>query len=361
MSTVILWVMALGAVLGGLDRIARNRFGLGEKFEEGFMLLGPTALSMAGIICIVPTLSRILEWLVAPLYIGIGVDPAMLGGLLAIDMGGYPLAAELARNPATGQYAGIIVAAVLGCTVTFTVPVGMGVLRKEDRPYFAKGMLYGLIAMPAALIVGGLMSGLSMAELLWQNIPVFVFSAALLIGIWKKAETMIRIFTVLASGIRILSTIGLIIGAFCYMTGLEAGGYIAPLTEAMGTVSAIGIVMLGSLPIAELVQRLLKKPLEWAGRRTGMNSASAAGLLIGMVSVLPAIVLLKDMDKRGKIVNGAFFVSAASMLAAHLGFTAGVCPDMIGALIAAKLTGGAAGILVALASTRHLKERKRGV
>ena len=61
MNTLIMWVMACGAVLGGLDRILGNRFGLGKRFEEGFELLGATALSMAGIICLVPLLTLGLE------------------------------------------------------------------------------------------------------------------------------------------------------------------------------------------------------------------------------------------------------------------------------------------------------------
>ena len=52
MNQIIMWIMAVGAVLGGVDRIAGNRFGLGKRFEEGFTLLGPTALSMSGIICL---------------------------------------------------------------------------------------------------------------------------------------------------------------------------------------------------------------------------------------------------------------------------------------------------------------------
>ena len=48
MNQIIMWIMAVGAVLGGVDRIAGNRFGLGKRFEEGFTLLGPTALSMSG-------------------------------------------------------------------------------------------------------------------------------------------------------------------------------------------------------------------------------------------------------------------------------------------------------------------------
>ena len=34
MERVILWILAVGAVLGGLDLLIGNRFGLGERFEE---------------------------------------------------------------------------------------------------------------------------------------------------------------------------------------------------------------------------------------------------------------------------------------------------------------------------------------
>ena len=33
MENVILWILAAGAVLGGIDLIFGNRFGLGERFE----------------------------------------------------------------------------------------------------------------------------------------------------------------------------------------------------------------------------------------------------------------------------------------------------------------------------------------
>ena len=54
MDRAIMWIMAAGALIGGADRIFGNRLGLGKKFEEGFLLMGSTALSMAGIICLVP-------------------------------------------------------------------------------------------------------------------------------------------------------------------------------------------------------------------------------------------------------------------------------------------------------------------
>ena len=352
MDRAIMWIMAAGALIGGADRIFGNHLGLGRKFEEGFLLMGSTALSMAGIICLVPLLSKLLGALGAKLLAPLGIDPAMLAGILAIDMGGYQLATELAANPLVGRFSGIVVGAILGCTVTFTIPIGMGMLDDDSRPDFARGILFGLISMPVALILGGVVCGLGLVTALWQSLPVLLVSLLLLLGIWRKTDAMIRGFSVFATFIRILATLGLMLGAVTYMTGFELVPGLAPLSEAMEVVAAIAIVMLGSLPVSELMQRALKKPLAWMQRATGMNSASAAGLLIGMVSVLPAIALVKDMDRRGRIVNAAFMVCAASCFAAHLGFTAGVDAPMLPALLVSKLAGGALGAALALFATR---------
>lgn len=160
MNQVIMILMALGAVTGGLDRILGNRFGLGEKFEEGFRLMGSLGLSMAGIIRLTPLLSGLLGRFAAPLCAGVGLDPGLFGGILAIDMGGYQLAMSLAENPAVGRFAGIVISAIFGCTVVFTIPVGMGTIEEEDKPLFSRGLFLGLLAMPAALFLGGLLSGL---------------------------------------------------------------------------------------------------------------------------------------------------------------------------------------------------------
>ena len=353
MDRAIMWIMAAGALIGGADRIFGNRLGLGKKFEEGFLLMGSTALSMAGIICLVPLLSKLLRVLGALLLKPLGVDPAMLAGILAIDMGGYQLAAQLAVNPLVGRFSGIVVGAILGCTVSFTIPIGMGLLDENSRPDFARGILFGLISMPIALVLGALTCGLSLGNALWQSLPVLLLSLLLLLGIWKKTDAMIRGFSVFATGIRILATLGLMLGAVTYMTGFELIPGLAPLAEAMEVVVAIAVVMLGSLPVSELLQRALKRPMSWMQRATGMNSASAAGLLIGMVSLLPAIALVKDMDRRGRIVNAAFMVCAASCFAAHLGFTVGVDAPMLPALLVSKLFGGAIGAGLALLATRQ--------
>ncbi len=353
MQRAIMWIMAIGAVLGGADRLIGSRFRLGERFEEGFMLLGPAALSMAGILCLTPLLSDLLGASVARLYRLLGLDPAMLAGILAIDMGGYPMAVSLAENGVVGRYAGIVVAAIFGCTVSFTIPVGMGLLGRGEKKDFARGILLGLAVMPVALWLGGVLCGVKPLETMKQLLPVLLLSALLIFGLLRWPERTQRLFHVFSEGLKALITIGLILGAVQYMTGFALIPGLMPLEEAMATVSAIGIVLLGSLPTAELFMRILKRPLDWLGARLGLNRAGMAGLLMGMVSMMPVLAMMKEMDRRGRVVNAAAAVCSTSALAAHLGYAASQAPDLLLPMLAAKLAGGLIGAAVALATVRR--------
>lgn len=352
MNQLILDIMAAGALIGGMDYILGNRFGFGQRFAEAFQLLGSIALSMAGIICLAPLLSEALGSVIVPLFTALKLDPGMFGSILAIDMGGYQMAMDLALDPAIGRFSGIIVSAMFGCTIVFTIPVGMAAIREEDRPFFTKGILLGLVAMPAGLIAGGVLCGLPLGRLLWNCLPVFLISGLLLLGLRKKPEAMAALFRKCAAIIQAIASFGLMTGAVRYMTGWNFLPGAVALMEAMEVVCSIAVVMLGSMPLAELLQRLLKKPFAWIGRHTGLNSTSTTGILIGMVSVAPALAMIPRMDNRGKVMNGAFAVCGASAFAAHLGFTVGTQPQMVTALLTAKLLGGFLGAALALLATR---------
>lgn len=355
MTQFLMILMAAGAVLGGLDRIFGNRFGLGDKFEEGFNLLGPLALSMAGIICLMPMLSSVLERVVAPLFAALAIDPGVFGGILAIDMGGYQLAMNLASDPAVGRFAGLVIAATFGCTVVFTVPVGMALVPAEARPLFARGLLIGLIALPMSLVAGGLMCGLDLLKTLWQCLPVFAIAALLLWGLARHQAAFIRGFDILARVVQIVVLIGLILGAVQFMTGWSPLP-ITPLMEAMEVVVSIAVVLLGSLPLAELLQRALKRPFARLGKITGMNAAGAAALLVGLVSVTPALGMFRVMDARSRVVNAAALVCGASAFSAHFAFAVAVEPSLTPALLLSKTLGALAGAALALIFTKNMKE-----
>ena len=97
---------------------------------------------------------------------------------------------------------------------------------------------------------------------------------------------------------------------------------------------------------------LLQKPLLKLGKLLGVNDVAAAGLVASLANSIATFGLVKEMDKRGKVVNIAFAVSAAFVFGDHLGFTAGFAPHMLPAMIVGKLVGGVTAVAVALWLTR---------
>lgn len=352
MSMILMIFIAAGAILGGVDKILGNRFGLGQKFDDGFLLMGQMALSMTGIICLAPMLATWLGSVIRPVFSAVGIDPAMFGCVLAIDMGGYQLAMDLAQDPEIGRFSGIIASSMFGCTLVFTIPVGMSVLPEKDRPFFLKGLLAGLISLPAGLLVGGLLQGLSFGTILYQSIPIFFLSVVLLLGLIRFPDRTIRLFSGVACLIQIVATVGLVLSAVQYIVGITILPNLGSLDDALEIVGSIAIFMLGSLPLAELLRRCLARPFCWIGSKTGLNDASTTGIIVGTITVMPALAMVRYMDQRGKVLCGSFLVCGASAFAAHMGFAASTQPDLILPLLGGKFAGALLGLVIAMRMTR---------
>ena len=345
-SQIIMWVMAIGAIVGGLDRIFGNKLGLGEKFEEGFNSMGPLALGMVGIVCLSPVISKYLGPVIIPGLTAIGADPAIFGSLLPNDTGGFPLAMELAQNEQAGLFSGLIVASMLGCTIVFSIPVGLGLIEKKDQPYFAKGLLIGLITVPVGSIIGGAIAGYDMGMVLINSVPVIVISILLAIGLKFIPNGMIKGCIVFGKFIVVVITIGLAAAAFVIIPGMS------PIGDALGIIGSIGVVLLGTFPVLSILTKVLDKPLTAIGRKLGMDSTSTAGLIFTLANSIPVYKMMKDMNSRGKIINTAWLVPATAALGDHLGFTAGVHPQAITAVVVSKIVAGILAVALAMMLTR---------
>ena len=58
---IIVWIMLAFAVLGALDYIFGDKFGLGKEFERGFKMFAPLALSMLGMLVLAPFIAHLLS------------------------------------------------------------------------------------------------------------------------------------------------------------------------------------------------------------------------------------------------------------------------------------------------------------
>ena len=348
--------MALFAVLGGLDRIFGNRFGLGKEFEEGILAMGSLALAMVGIVSLAPVLASVLKPVVVPIYGFLGADPAMFAGtILACDMGGGSLAAELTTDPQAAGLGGVITGSMLGATIVFTLPVALGILDPEDRPAMAKGILCGIVTIPLGVFAGGLVAGYPVMMILRNLIPIIIIAALIALGLWKAERWMIKGFGLFGKGVVALITIGLAASIVETLTGFAIIPGLAPISEGFETVGAIAIVLAGAFPLVYVITKLLRKPLLKLGGLLGINDTAAAGLIASLANSIATFGMVKDMDRRGKVVNIAFAVSAAFVFGDHLGFTAGFAPELLPAMIIGKLAGGISAIAVALLLTREKK------
>lgn len=353
---IIIWIMAFGAIIGGIDKIIGNKFGLGEQFDEGFNAMGPLALGMVGMVCLAPVIAKVLGPVLIPAFDVVGADPALFGSILPNDTGGYPLAMELAQNKDAGLYSGLIVASMLGCTITFSIPVGLGLIEKEDNPYFAQGLLIGFLAIPVGCIIGGLMAGFDTGMVITNTIPVIIITVLIALGLKFIPDAMIKGCLIFGKAITIIITAGLAAAAFEALTGVVIIPGMAPITDGLSIIGSIGVVLLGTFPILTILMRILDKPLNAFGKKIGLDSTGAAGLVFTLANSIPVYKMMKDMNKKGIIVNTAWLVPATAALGDHLGFTAGVAPEFITPVVVSKLIAGVVAIVLALLLTKNMSE-----
>lgn len=346
---ILIAVMAVFAVAGAIDRIFGNRWGLGKEFEEGILAMGSLALAMVGIVCLAPVLANLLKPVIVPVFAFLGADPAMFAGtILACDMGGGALAVELAASHQAAMLGGVLTGSMLGATVVFTIPVAMGILEEKDRPVMAQGILCGIVTIPLGVLAGGLTAGFPIGMVLRNLIPIVIIAALIALGLWRAENAMVRGFEVFGKLVVAVVTVGLAAAVVEALTGFVIIPGMAPISDGFETVGTIAIVLAGAFPLVFVITKLLRKPLMAAGRWLGINDAAAAGLIASLANSIATFGMVKDMNRRGKVVNIAFAVSAAFVFGDHLGFTAGFAPEMIGPMIVGKLVGGVSAIAVAM-------------
>lgn len=376
-SDAIMWVLAVGAIIGGLDLMFGNKYGLGEKFEEGFHSMGPLALAMVGILCMAPTLADILRPLVVPIFTAMNADPAAFAGLIPNDSGGYPLAMELAIDPLVGKYAGLMVGSMLGGTLCLLIPLALGLLDKHDHPYFAKGLLLGIIIIPFGSVIGGLIGGLPIELLFWNTLPIFLISIILILCLSLVPEPTIKASMFVGKAIAIVVVIGLVNAAFKGMTGnfeadkgidmmdsffswINLAGILGverikpmePIMEGMSIIGLIGVVLLGTFPIMSLLIKALKAPLGAFGDKLGLDSTSTAGFIITLANPVPTLKMVRDMNSRGKILNCAFIVTSGTALGDHLAYTAAMDSQYVAMVVLGKILSGVLVTILGIMWTR---------
>lgn len=345
MEKIVLYVVAIFFIIGIIDYMLGNKFKLGNVFEDGINNMGALAISMVGILSITPLISNFIIKRIAPITEIIGINPTIISSsFIAIDMGAYNIVQNLGGSLEIKYFSGILIASILGCTISFTLPLALGLVKKEHLNILSKGILCGIITLPFGLFVGGLLLKLHINEILINLLPIIVLSIIVSIGIYFYPNITIKSFTIIGKCIVSLGMLGLIIQGFTSITGIMIVRNLMPLEEALTIVGKISIFLGGAYVMLEIVKRVLNKPLDKLKVKVNLNSSSIAALIGSLASAIIVFTTFDELDYRGKVICSAFSVGGAYVLGGQLAYVATEAKEMVMIYIFTKLLCGVLAI-----------------
>ena len=110
MSVISIVIVAF-SLLGALDKLFGDRFGLGKEFERAFVMFAPVALSMIGILVLAPAigvwLKPVFDWFYAAHHGGHDESVKVAHLRIYADLLGYGHAAHVIGKQGGGDDGGI--------------------------------------------------------------------------------------------------------------------------------------------------------------------------------------------------------------------------------------------------------------
>ena len=354
---VLNYIIVAFSLLGALDRIFGGKLGLAKEFERGLHFFGNIALAMIGMLVLAPYIGELIKPATAFIQDVLHIDPSIIpASLFANDMGGAPLATELATNESLGLYNGYVVSTMMGCTISFTIPTALGIVKEENQKPLLIGLLCGIITIPFGCLVGGIVYRIPIDILLFNLLPIIIFASLVALALFLIPNVCVKVFRVFGMMIKILITVGLAIGIFTFLTGIELIDGLDSFENAAAVCVKAAVVMTGTFPLIFVFSKVLAVPLRWLGNKLGISGLAVMGIISSLASSYPTFEMMNNgMDKKGIVLNSAFSVSGAFLLAAHLAFTMSFEPQMLPAVMAGKIVGGVLSIILAIFVYKKLK------
>lgn len=299
-------LLLLFCLLGFMDKIRNNKWGLAGFIDQGLSAASSFVVPYIGICCLGPLLvDRVIT--IVPSH-AIFDPAAVLGSLLAPDLGGFKLSLKIAHDPAIGAFAGVVIAGCFGQFISFQLPMLSAAITQSPQ-LLIEGFVIGLACAPVGMLLGGIFLGLSVMDLLSCLLP-FVVCGLATAGFmrypkWTQA---------------ILQRLGLILQRACVLffgivVVLLFGRHnrmITLLADCMVSYVRMLVVIIGGCVFSGLVTRYLK--MDIFEKVLQVNKVSVIGLLLNCVNSIAITPLWADMDDHGKRMNAAFAVSGAYII-----------------------------------------------
>ena len=349
---IFIAIMLVFAAAGLLDEILGGKLGLMPNFEKGLATMGGLAMSTVGFYAIGVTYVQTHAEAIAEAAKHMPFDPALIPScLLAPDMGALGMAQKLAATPALAAFTGAMVAGSLGMTVGYQLPVFLAAVRKDEIGELMRGFIFGLIAIPSGLAVGGLIR-----QLFFNMIPVLVLCMVLIAAFVLVPALTMKIMIFLGNAIRIFSFLLFGVAVFGIFMPKYAVVENALIEEMLFMVLRMVIAACGGLVLSQVALKRLQKPIQRIGAVLGINEEAVVGLFLSFIQSLAMLPLFSKMDKRGKVLNAAFSVAGAYVVGGQMTFVASLIPgNWVTAYMISKVLSGGLAVVLAVICLRRSK------
>lgn len=334
------YIFAFFAAIAVLDKISGNHFKLGAEFEKGIMTIGDLLVSMAGMIILSPLLAKGVSFVFAPVVKLFGMDISAPAAFFANDCGGAAMAYELSDNELLRAYNGHVLSSMFGATICPVIPIALKIVDKKHHDDVLTGLLCGLATIPFGCFTSGIIMGVSVKDILLNTLPIIILSVFICFGLAKAPDLVRKILGFVGSTLFAVMSIGLGIGIVEKLCGITIIPGLASIDESFLIVGNIAIILAGVFPLLAILSKLLDRPFRKLGKLLGVNDSSVLGFITTLANSIPMFSMMKDMDKKGRIMNMAFAVSAGFALGDHLAFTLSFDGKYAIPLLIGKLVGG---------------------
>lgn len=355
---IITIIMAVFAVIGAVDYIFGCKLKLGTEFEKGILLLGQLVLSMTGLIIIAPIIADVLSPFFDFFYNTFKIDPSIIpASIFANDMGGAPLAKEIAKEQTIGMFNAMVVSSMMGATVSFTIPLALGCLKKEKHKELTLGLLCGVVTIPVGCVVSGILCKIPVFTLLFNMLPLLLFAVIIALCLWFVPNVCIKVFNIFGIIIKTIATVGLVLGIIELLLGIKPIKTAADLSVATDICINAAFVLSGAFTLLAIISKILSKPMGRLGRVLDINKESTLGFISSLANNVPTFRMMNDMDSKGAVLNAAFAVSGAFVVGDQLAFTLAFEPSYVAPMLVAKIISGLFAVLFAMIMYKKIEKQ----
>lgn len=359
MDKFILVIVAFCFIIGLIDYVLENRFGFGDKFKEGINNMGSLALAMIGILTITPLISQFILSFTQLFQGNNNFDVSViLSSIIAVDMGAYNVAKDIAISNEMVIFSGILIASIIGCTMSFTLPLALGVVNKKHVADLNKGIILGFITAPIALLIGGIILKIKFTTILVSLIPIILFALILCIGLMINKELVLKVLTIFGKILVVVGAVGLGIQGINSILGLNIlQGVIMPLEESIKTVGKIAIFLGGAYVLIHIINLKAKRFINLISSKLKISTESASVLIGSLASAVVVFTSFDKLDERGRIICSAFSVGGAYVLGGQLGYVVAECPEYAYVYIITKILSGVFAIILSIVIYPYLNKK----